>query len=98
MRGRGEEDKLENGKSPSRWNRVPSKSFSEEESRVRNEEDAMNKSSSKEDTWKRRRLSSGTSSSNKVILFFSFVSLSSSIEEWLSILAVGRRILGDQVE
>ncbi|KAF2542497.1 hypothetical protein F2Q68_00032067 [Brassica cretica] len=68
LRGRGEEDKLENGKSPpSRWNRVPSKSFSEEESRVRNEEDAMNKSSSKEDTWKRRRLSSGTSSSNKVM-------------------------------
>ncbi|KAH0943237.1 hypothetical protein HID58_002874 [Brassica napus] len=67
LRGRGEEDKLENGKSPSRWNRIPSKSFSEEESRVRNEEDAMNKSSSKEDTWKRRRLSSGTSSSNKVM-------------------------------
>ncbi|CAF2077036.1 unnamed protein product [Brassica napus] len=68
LRGRGEEDKLENGKSPpSRWNRVSSKSFSEEESRVRNEEDAMNKSSSKEDTWKRRRLSSGTSSSNKVM-------------------------------
>lgn len=68
LRGRGEEDKVENGKSPTRWNRVPSKTFSEEESRVRNEEDAMNKSSSKEDTWKRRRrLSSGTSSSNKVM-------------------------------
>ncbi|KAL0690402.1 hypothetical protein Bca4012_090080 [Brassica carinata] len=74
LRGRGEEDKLENGKSPpSRWNRVPSKSFSEEESRVRNEEDAMNKSSSKEDTWKRRRLSSGTSSSNKVMSSTSMV-------------------------
>ncbi|KAJ0232237.1 Zinc finger CCCH domain-containing protein 40 [Hirschfeldia incana] len=67
LRGRVEEDKVENGKSPSRWNRFPSKTFSKEESRVRNEEDAMNKSSSKEDTWKRRRLSSGTSSSNKVM-------------------------------
>ncbi|KAF8085997.1 hypothetical protein N665_0639s0010 [Sinapis alba] len=67
LRGRGEEDKVENGKSPSRWNSFPSKTFSEEESRVRNEEDAMNKSSSKEDTWKKRRLSSGTSSSNKVM-------------------------------
>ncbi|XP_018433101.1 zinc finger CCCH domain-containing protein 40 isoform X1 [Raphanus sativus] len=65
--GRREEDKVENGRSPSRWNRIPSISFSEEESRARNEEDTMNKSSSKEDTRKRRRLSSGTSSSNKVM-------------------------------
>lgn len=65
--GRREEDKVENGRSPSRWNRIPSKSFSEEESRARNEEDTMNKSLSKEDTRKRRRLSSGTSSSNKVM-------------------------------
>ncbi|CAH8383540.1 unnamed protein product [Eruca vesicaria subsp. sativa] len=69
--GRREEDRLENVKSSSRWNTGPSKSFSEEESRGRNEEDTMNKSSSKEDARKRRRLSSGTSSSNKVMSYMS---------------------------
>ncbi|ESQ47687.1 hypothetical protein EUTSA_v10020800mg [Eutrema salsugineum] len=62
---RGEEEKVENVKRPSRWNMVSSKAFSEEESGVRNDEDAIN--SSKEDNWKRRKFSSGTSSSNKVV-------------------------------
>lgn len=57
---------------PSRWNMVPSKSYSEEESGGWNDEDTINKSSSKEDNWKRRRFSVGTSSTDKVPhLFFS---------------------------
>ncbi|CAN8270380.1 unnamed protein product [Cochlearia groenlandica] len=51
----------------SRLKMDPLKSYSEEESGVRNEEETINKSSSKEDNWKRRRFSSGTSSSNKVM-------------------------------
>lgn len=62
--GRGEEEKA---KRPSRWNTVPSKSFSEEESGGRNDEDTISKFSSKEDNWKRTRFSSGTSSTNKVL-------------------------------
>uniref|UniRef100_A0A1J3F564 Zinc finger CCCH domain-containing protein 40 n=1 Tax=Noccaea caerulescens TaxID=107243 RepID=A0A1J3F564_NOCCA len=62
--GRGEEEKA---KRPSRWNTVPSKSFSEEESGGRNDEDTISKFSSKEDNWKRTRFSSGTSSTNKVM-------------------------------
>ncbi|CAA7029881.1 unnamed protein product [Microthlaspi erraticum] len=62
--GRGEEEKA---KRHSRWNTVPSKSFSEEESGGRNDEDTISKFSSREDNWKRTRFSSGTSSTNKVM-------------------------------
>ncbi|VVA98814.1 unnamed protein product [Arabis nemorensis] len=69
---RGEEakgEKVEKAKNiPSRWNMVPSKSYSEEESGGWNDEDTINKSSSKEDNWKRRRFSIGTSSTDKVML------------------------------